>query len=96
MNYGKCVLVIKQEDIKNAAYADEKMGAGSLHNLSKWWHKLTKRGPSYRNYPNAVKSLLLMKLNKKNLARKLFNGTSIKIASTGAWHLVATMGSRGI
>ena len=69
------------------------MGAGSLQELSKWRDSLTKRGPCYGYYPNAVKSLLIVKLDKENLARELFNGTNIKIRSTGACHLGATVGS---
>ena len=34
-----------------------------------------------------------MKPDKENLARELFNGTNIKITSTGACHLGATVGS---
>ena len=69
------------------------MGAGSLQDLNKWWDNLTKRGPCYGYYPNAVKSLLIVKPDKENLARELFNGTNIKITSTGACHLGATVGS---
>ena len=61
--------------------------------LSKWWDNLTKRGPCYGYSPNAVKSLLIVKPDKENLARELFNGTNIKITSTGACHLGATVGS---
>ena len=61
--------------------------------MSKWWDNLTKRGRCYGYYPNAVKSLLIVKPGKQNLARDLFNGTNIKITSTGACHLGATVGS---
>ena len=69
------------------------MGAGNLQDLSKWWDNLTERGPCYGYYPNAVKSLLIVKPDKENVARELFNGTNIKITSTGACHLEATVGS---
>ena len=55
--------------------------------------QLTKRGPSYGNYPNAVKFLLVVKPEKENLARKLFNSTNIEITSTSACHLGAEVGS---
>ena len=79
--------------VKSVAYADNYVGAGCLQDLSKWWDNLTKRGPCYRYYPNAVKSLLIVTLDKENLARELFNGTNIKITSIGACHLGATVGS---
>ena len=79
---------MKKTNVKSAAYVDDYVGAGSLQDLSKWGGKLTKRGPSYGYYPNTVKSLLIVKPDKENLARKLFNGTNIKIISTGACHLL--------
>ena len=71
---------IKQEKKKlnSVAYADDYVGARSLHGLSKWWDNLTKRGQSYGSYSNAVKSLLIVKPDRENLARKLFNGTNVK------------------
>ena len=44
-------------------------------------------------YPNTVKSLLIVKPDKENVVRELFNRTNIKITSTGACHLGATVGS---
>ena len=35
-----------------------------------------------------------MKTDKENLAREIFKGTNIKITSTGACHLGATVGSK--
>ena len=83
----------EKTNVKSVAYEDDYVRAGSLQDLSKWWDKLTKRGPSYGYYRNAVKSLLIVKPDKENLARKLFNGGNIKITTTGACHLGATVGS---
>ena len=77
----------KKKNVKSVAYVDDYVGAGSLQD------NLTKRGPSYGHYPNAVKSLPIVKPDKEDLARELFNGTNIKIASTGAYHLGATVDS---
>ena len=55
--------------------------------------QLNKRESSYGYYPNAAKSFLIVKPDKQNLARELFNGTNIKITSTAACHLGATVGS---
>ena len=83
----------EETDVKSVAYADDYVGAGNLQDLSKWWDNLTERGPCYGYYPNAVKSFLIVKPDKENVARELFNGTNIKITSTGACHLGATVGS---
>ena len=80
-------------NVKSVAYADDCVGAGSLQDLSKWWDNLTKRGPCYGYYSNAVKSLLIVKPDKESLAREIFNGTNMEITSTGACHLGATVGS---
>ena len=83
----------EETNVKSVAYADDYVGAGNLQDLSKWWDNLTERRPCYGYYPNAVKSLLTVKPDKENVARELFNGTNIKITSTGACHLGATVGS---
>ena len=57
-----------EKNVKSVAYEDDYVGAGSLQAFSKWWDNLTKRGPSYGYYPNAIKSLLIVKLDKENLA----------------------------
>ena len=55
--------------------------------------QLNRMRACYGYYPNTVKSLLIMKPDKDVLARDLFNGSNIKITSTGACHLGATVGS---
>ena len=67
----------EETNVKSVAYADDYVGAGNLQDLSKWWDNLTERGPCYGYYPNAVKSLLIVKPDKENVARELFNGTDI-------------------
>ena len=83
----------EETNVKSVEYADDYVGAGNLQDLSKWWDNLTERGPCYGYYPNAVKSLLIVKSDKENVARELFNGTNIKITSTGTCHLGATVAS---
>ena len=68
----------KKINVKSVAYAYDYVGAGNLQDLSKWWDNLTKRGPCYRYYPNAIKSLLIVKPDKENVGRELFNGKTLK------------------
>ena len=82
-----------QTSVGRHTYADDYVGAGNLHDLIKWWDKLTKRGPNYRYDPNKVNFLLAVTNAKENLARKLFSSRSIKITVTEACHLEATVGS---
>ena len=57
--------------------------------------QLNKKRAKFRDITqNAVKSLLIVKPDKENLARELFKGTNMKITSAGACHLGATVGSK--
>ena len=47
--------------IQQVWYADDGSAGGSLSDLLDWWHQLTDLGPKYGYYPNARKSILLVK-----------------------------------
>ena len=83
----------EETNVKSVAYVDDYVRAGNLQDLNKWWDNLTERGLCYGYYPNAVKSLLIVKPDKENIATELFNGTNIKITSTDACHSGVTVGS---
>ena len=59
-------LSIKEKMAKSVAYADDRVQAGSHHDLIKWWDKLIKRQPRHGYYSNAVKSLLTVEPEKEN------------------------------
>ena len=67
-------------------YADHGTAAGSLNNLLKWWQNFTDLGPKfgYYIYPNATKSILLVKPDNLSVAQQLFTNLNLIIVSDGA------------
>ena len=48
-------------DAKQIWYADDCTGCGTLQDLSQWWLSLTELGPQHGYFPNASKTILLVK-----------------------------------
>ena len=80
--------------VKQCWFADDATGAGSLGELKKWWGVLNESGPSLGYFPNAKKCWLIVKPEKEEAARDLFDQTSINISTRGQKHLGAVLGSR--
>ena len=75
-------------------YADDSSTAGHLCEIRKWWGILNQLGPKYGYYPNASKTILIVKNEELcMLANQIFDGTGIKITLTGERHLGAVIGS---
>ena len=53
------------------------------------------RGPAYGYYPNASKSVLLVKPRVLELAQELFADTAVQIRTDGYRHLGAVLGTEG-
>lgn len=51
-------------------------------------------GPSYGNFPNASKTILLVKPHYLSKAQEIFNGTDIAIKSDGVKYLGGAIGSK--
>ena len=80
--------------VKQCWFADDATGAGSLGELKKWWGVLNESGQSLGYFPNAKKCWLIVKPEKEEAARDLFDQTSISISTRGQKHLGAVLGSR--
>ena len=80
--------------VKQCWFADDATGAGSLGELKKCWGVLNESGPSLGYFPNVKKCWLIVKPEKEEAARDLFNQTSINISTRGQKHLRAVLGSR--
>jgi hypothetical protein len=78
--------------VKIVAYADDLSASGSLHHLRQWWSKLSVAGEKYGYYPNPSKSCLIVKNEKMDEAKKIFQNM-MQITSEGARHLGASIGS---
>ena len=84
---------IKTTGIKHAAYADDLSSGGTLKGLRRWWSVLESIGPKIGYYPKPTKSWLIVKPEKLNLAKTIFNDTGINVTSEGKRHLGAVIGS---
>ena len=75
-------------------FADDAASGGNLKCLRDWWGLLTKKGPQFGYYPNAVKTFLLVKPEKYNEAANVFQDTGVEITCTGRRYLGGTLGTR--
>ena len=77
------ILKDESKSTKQIAYADYLGGAGLLVNLRQWWNNIERTGPLFGYFPKASKSWLIVKDSKLEEAKKIFEGTGIKITTTG-------------
>ena len=75
-------------------FADNAASGGYLKCLREWRYLLTKKGPQFSYYPNAVKTFLLVKPEKYNEAANVFQDTGVEITCTGRRYLGGTLGTR--
>ena len=86
--------VIDDQTAKQCWYADDATAAGKLESLKKWWDEMCTIGPQYGYFPNAKKTVLIVKsLEFLPTANSLFANTGIKISLEGERHLGAVIGS---
>ena len=76
-------------------YADDSSACGSFIQLLQWWNRLCDIGPGYGYYPNAKKTILIVKNHKDQAeAETLFGHLGVKITTSGERHLGAVVGSK--
>ena len=78
---------------KQCWFADDASGTGSVEDIKIWWKTLEEYGPELGYYPNAKKCWIVVKPNREDWARKVFEDTSINITTEGHRHLGAALGS---
>ena len=90
------LLLIKDNDVllKHVAYADDIGGGSRLTNLRRWWDRVEQYGPMLGYYPKASKSWLVVKPEKEEEARRMFQGTGINITTEGRKYLGGYVGTR--
>ena len=79
--------------VRQIWYADDSGAVGRLQQLRDWWEELVRIGRGYGYYPNANKTLLLMKPDHAVAARDIFDGTGIQLVTDGAKHLGSAVGT---
>ena len=85
---------LEDEKIKQIWYADDAIAGGNLSNLKPWWNSLSEIGPDYGYYLNALKTLLIVKEEHLENAKKVFQGTGVSITAEGRRHLGAAIGTQ--
>ena len=81
-------------DIKEVAYADDMLGLGKLEKLKLWWDSVERLGPDFGFFPNASKSVLIVKPESFDLAKRIFEGTMVQVKDSGHRYLGAVLGSK--
>ena len=79
--------------VKQVAYADDLTGAGKISDLKTWWERISSHGPKLGYHPNASKSILLVKPEGYDHAKKVFEGSEIVVTKEGERHLGAVIGT---
>ena len=74
-------------------FADDSAAASVLRRLRRSWDILASDGPAYGYFPNASKSILVVKERCYREAVELFSDTSVVITCNGARYLGAAIGS---
>ena len=67
---------------------------GTLQALMSWWQLLSSLGLDYGYFPNALKTVLIVKPHLLPVANAIFGGTNVQITNQGQCHLGAALGSR--
>ena len=75
-------------------FADDAIAVGRLQALLSWWQVLSTQGPGFGYFPNALKTVLIVKPHLFSVANSLFSGTKVQITERGQRHLGAAPGSQ--
>jgi hypothetical protein len=79
--------------VKQADFADDLAGVGSLEKLKVWWDTIVEKGPKIGYFAEAEKSWLIVKPEYLEHATEMFAGSGLKITTNGRRHLGAVIGS---
>ena len=74
-------------------YADDSSAGGKMVRLKVWWDRLLERGPAFGYQANPSKSVLVVKPECLDEARRVFAGSGIRITDEGHRYLGAAIGT---
>ena len=78
---------------RQAAYADDLAGGGTIDQLKIWWDIVVKYGPYLGYHAKPSKSWLIVKVEYLEYAKQVFDGTGLQITTEGKRHLGAVVGT---
>ena len=82
-----------KEKARQAAYADDLMGSGTIDELKIWWDLVIRVGPFIGYYAKPSKSWLIVKPGYLEYAKRVFARSGLQITTDGQRHLGAVVGS---
>ena len=81
------------DKVKNNAmqswFADDAAAAGNIEDLKEWWENLSIQGLDYGYFPNALKSVIVVKPDKLERATNTFRGSDAIFTTEGTRYLGA-------
>ena len=86
--------VVDHEKCKQSWYADDSSAGGQLTEMKTRWDQLCTVGPKYGYYPQASKTILIVKAGFEAKAKAIFGKSRIKISTRGERHMGAVIGSQ--
>ena len=84
---------IEHCSVSQAWFADDSSAGGKLTDVLKVWKELQFIGPGYGYFPNARKTVLIVKEEYLEKAKELFGEEGVVITTEGQRHLGAAIGS---
>ena len=87
------MLSTAREGSKQAWFADDAASGGCLESLRDWWDALVEKGPAFGYYPNAIKTFLVVKSDRRERAVHVFKGTAVQITTEGRRYLGGALGT---
>ena len=87
------ILQLKSARAQQIWYADDSSAGGKLAYLRSWWDRVTQTGPNFGYFVNASKSILIVKGEHHEEAKKLFEDSKIHITTLGSKYLGSTIGN---
>ena len=86
---------ISECSVAQVWFADDSAFGGKLENVASLWNELEQVGPGYGYFPNARKTVLIVKEEHLEKAKNLFGERGVIITTQGQRHLGAAIGSVG-
>ena len=72
------LLLLQHGEITRIAFADDFTGVGTIQQMKSWWKTIEEHGPYIGYYPNASKSVLIVKEQHTALAKVYFQIAKLK------------------
>ena len=85
---------LRDSTTRQAWFADDSSAGGKLSCLRSLWDELERIGPGYGYFPNARKTVLIVKEQFLDVAKARFGNTGVIITTEGQRHLGAAIGSQ--